>query len=67
MTSSQNIIKEMIILAEWRIHANCYYANNEVERIVFIRSSPTERLDYILKIMQDKGLAQNMIADSEQL
>lgn len=57
VATSQDIIKEMNIPDQWKIHATLHYANNSEERIVFIRASPSERFEYVLKIMQDKSLA----------
>mgnify|MGYP004715990031 FL=1 len=55
----QDVISTMEIPQDWRIHANCHYANSdrESERIIFLRASAAERYDYILKLMKEKGMA----------
>lgn len=61
----QDAIKQMEIPDLWRIHANCHYANQnrEDERVMFLRSINSDRFGYILKIMQDKGLAWVMVGE----
>ena len=55
----QDMINTTEIPSEWRIHANYHYANNEkkCERVIFLRASATNRYGYIVKLMQEKGLA----------
>ena len=55
----QDVINTMDIPPEWRIHANCHYANyeKEGERVIFLRASATDQYGYILKLMKEKGLA----------
>nr|XP_027063947.1 uncharacterized protein LOC113690309 [Coffea arabica]XP_027063948.1 uncharacterized protein LOC113690309 [Coffea arabica]XP_027063949.1 uncharacterized protein LOC113690309 [Coffea arabica]XP_027063950.1 uncharacterized protein LOC113690309 [Coffea arabica]XP_027063951.1 uncharacterized protein LOC113690309 [Coffea arabica]XP_027063952.1 uncharacterized protein LOC113690309 [Coffea arabica]XP_027063953.1 uncharacterized protein LOC113690309 [Coffea arabica]XP_027063954.1 uncharacterized p len=55
----QDVIDTMEIPDNWRIHANCHYANSdrEEERVILLRASAADRYGYILKLMQEKGLA----------
>ncbi|XP_071906720.1 uncharacterized protein [Coffea arabica] len=55
----QEATTRMEILDLWRIHANYHYVNSdrEGERVVFLRSSDSNRFGYVFKLVQEKGLA----------